>query len=439
MKFAVAILSLLIILGLAYVFSTDRKQVRPGPVLLLLAIQIILAFVLLKTTVGANVINGFAGMFEKLMSCAHDGIAFVFGSLVPAPDPVTHAQPFIFFFNVLLPIIFVSTLIGILQHIKLLPLLMKATGKLISLISGQGKLESYNSIASPILGQSEVFISMKRQLPYLSRQRLYTLCATAMSTVSMSTVGSYMTIMNGITDKAHMGATTGATFVVVALVLNLFGSIIVVSLINPYTVSAEEDNLQVELHHNQSLFEMLGEYIIDGFKIAIIIAAMMIGYIALLKLLDRSVFFILSHADMLLHYILSVDPRTYVDPQVHLIPHITFTQILGYVFSPLAMLVGVDLNEAANAGSIMATKLVSNEFAAMMQLQNMGTLSPHTIGVISVFLISFANFSSVGVIVGAIKALNEKQSVIAARFGLKLLFGATLVSLLSATIAGLFI
>ncbi|WP_414499611.1 NupC/NupG family nucleoside CNT transporter [Zymobacter sp. IVIA_12111.31 C1] len=436
MKFAVAILSLLVILGLAYAFSSDRKQVRPGPVLLLLAIQIVLAFVLLKTTVGATVIQGFAGMFEKLMSCAHEGIAFVFGGLVP--DPSSNSYTFIFFFNVLLPIIFVSTLIGILQHIKLLPFLMKATGKLISLISGQGKLESYNSIASPILGQSEVFISMKRQLPFLSRQRLYTLCATAMSTVSMSTVGSYMTIMNGITDKAQMGATTGATFVVVALVLNLFGSIIVVSLINPYKVSAEEDNLQVELHHNQSLFEMLGEYIIDGFKIAIIIAAMMIGYIALLKLLDRSVFFLLSHADMLLHSAFNVDPRTYIDPQTHIIPHITFTQILGYLFSPLAMLVGVDVNEAANAGSIMATKLVSNEFTAMLQLQNSGSLSAHTIGVISVFLISFANFSSVGVIVGAIKALNEKQSTVAARFGLKLLFGATLVSLLSATIAGLF-
>ena len=433
MKFAVAVLSLLIILGLAYAFSSDRKQIRLGQVLLLLVIQVVLAFALLKTTIGAIVINGFAGMFARLMSCAHEGIVFVFGSLIPLPDPVTKTQPFIFFFDVLLPIIFVSTLIGILQHIKLLPLFMKTTGKLISLISGQGKLESYNSIASPILGQSEVFISMKRQLPFLSRQRLYTLCATAMSTVSMSTVGSYMSIMNGVTHYANMGDTTGATFVVVALVLNLFGSIIIVSLINPYKVSAEEDNLQVEMHHNQSLFEMLGEYIIDGFKVALIIAAMMIGYIALLTLLDRSVFFLLSHADLLLHQALPVDAH------VHLIPHLNFTQLLGYMFSPIAALVGIDISEAVNAGSIMATKLVSNEFAAMAQLQGTHGLTPHTIGVVAVFLISFANFSSVGVIVGAIKALNEKQSTVAARFGIKLLFGATLVSLLSATIAGLFI
>ena len=433
MKFAVAVLSLLIILGLAYAFSSDRKQIRLGQVLLLLVIQVVLAFALLKTTIGAIVINGFAGMFARLMSCAHEGIVFVFGSLIPLPDPVTKTQPFIFFFDVLLPIIFVSTLIGILQHIKLLPLFMKTTGKLISLISGQGKLESYNSIASPILGQSEVFISMKRQLPFLSRQRLYTLCATAMSTVSMSTVGSYMSIMNGVTHYANMGDTTGATFVVVALVLNLFGSIIIVSLINPYKVSAKEDNLQVEMHHNQSLFEMLGEYIIDGFKVALIIAAMMIGYIALLTLLDRSVFFLLSHADLLLHQALPVDAH------VHLIPHLNFTQLLGYMFSPIAALVGIDISEAVNAGSIMATKLVSNEFAAMAQLQGTHGLTPHTIGVVAVFLISFANFSSVGVIVGAIKALNEKQSTVAARFGIKLLFGATLVSLLSATIAGLFI
>lgn len=431
MKFAVAILSLLVILGLAYAFSSDRKQVRPGPILLLLIIQFALAFVLLKTSVGATFVDGFSAMFTKLMHCAHKGIVFVFGGLVP--DVYQKDHPFIFFFEVLLPIIFVSTLIGILQHIKLLPLIIKWVGKFIGLISGQGKLESYNSIASPILGQSEVFISMKRQLPFLSRQRLYTLCATAMSTVSMSTVGSYIGLMNGVTHNASMGDTVGASFVVVALALNLFGSIIIVSLINPYKVSAEEDDLQVELHHNQSLFEMLGEYIIDGFKIAIIIAAMMIGFIALLTLLDRTVFFLLNNADILLHSMFDIDPGT------HIITPMTFTQLLGYVFSPIAMLVGIDLHDAVQAGSIMATKLVSNEFAAIVQLQDAHQLSPHTIGVVSVFLISFANFSSIGVIVGAIKALNEKQSIVAARFGMKLLFGATLVSLLSATIASLFV
>ena len=415
MKFAVTILSVLIIFGLAYVFSSDRKQVRPVPILILFALQLAAGFILLQTTGGERFVAGFSALFEKLMSCAHAGVSFVFGSLVPESN-----KGFIFFFNVLLPIIFVSTLIGILQHLNILPTLMKAIGKLIGLISGLGKLESYNGIASPILGQSEVFISMKRQLPFLSRQRLYTLCATAMSTVSMSTVGSYMSMIP-------------PRFVVAALALNLFGSIIVVSLINPYTISEEEDDLQVELHHNQSLFEMLGEYIIDGFKVAIIIAAMMIGFIALLNLLDRSVLFTLSHADLLLHNTMALSP------QAQIIPHLTFTQLLGYLFSPLAMLVGVEPSQAVNAGSIMATKLVSNEFVAMNQLKDATGLNTRTIGVVSVFLVSFANFSSVGVIVGALKALNEKQSTVAARFGLKLLFGATLVSLLSATVTSVFI
>ena len=178
---------------------------------------------------------------------------------------------------------------------------------------------------------------------------------------------------------------------------------------------------------------MLGEYIIDGFKVAIIIAAMMIGFIALLNLLDRSVLFMLSHADLLLHNTMALSPQTQI------IPHLTFTQLLGYLFSPLAMLVGVEPSQAVNAGSIMATKLVSNEFVAMNQLKDATGLNTRTIGVVSVFLVSFANFSSVGVIVGALKALNEKQSTVAARFGLKLLFGATLVSLLSATVTSLFI
>ncbi|MFV0547344.1 MAG: nucleoside transporter C-terminal domain-containing protein, partial [Limnobaculum xujianqingii] len=121
---------------------------------------------------------------------------------------------------------------------------------------------------------------------------------------------------------------------------------------------------------------------------------------------------------------------------------ISFQDFLGYVFSPLAFLVGIPWDEAVSAGSLMGTKLVSNEFVAMDQLKqgiDNGTFlfSEHTKAIISVFLVSFANFSSIGIISGAIKALNPQQGNVASRFGLKLLYGATLVSFLSAAVVGL--
>ncbi|MEK1828911.1 nucleoside transporter C-terminal domain-containing protein [Priestia megaterium] len=114
--------------------------------------------------------------------------------------------------------------------------------------------------------------------------------------------------------------------------------------------------------------------------------------------------------------------------------------LLGYVLSPVAWLMGVSWDEAVKAGSVMATKIVANEFVAMLGLGAvMGTLSAKTIGIVSTFLISFANFSSIGIIQGTVQSFSQEQGASVAKFGLKMLFVATLASVLSATIVGLFL
>jgi len=187
-------------------------------------------------------------------------------------------------------------------------------------------------------------------------------------------------------------------------------------------VNEEEDKLLVDETEtkNQSFFEMLGEYILDGFKVAVIVGAMLIGYIAIIALLNGIVSGLLS---VITHGAVSWD----------------FQTLIGFVFAPLAFLSGVPWNEAVQSGSVMATKLLSNEFVAMQSLGKLSDISTHAKGITSVFLVSFANFSSIGIISGAIKSLNSEKGDIVARFGLKLLFGATLVSFISATIAGFFI
>lgn len=200
-------------------------------------------------------------------------------------------------------------------------------------------------------------------------------------------------------------------YIVTALVLNLFSGFIIASIINPYEVDPEHDLLEIDTKNKQSFFEMLGEYILDGFKVAIIVGAMLIGFIGLMAAFN-GVF--------------------------DLVFGISFQQILGYIFAPLAFLMGVPFTEAVQAGSIMATKMLTNEFVAMSELTKI-TFSNRTLGILSVFLVSFANFSSIGIIVGAVKGLNEKQGNVVARFGLKLLYGATLVSMLSAIIVSLII
>jgi len=211
-------------------------------------------------------------------------------------------------------------------------------------------------------------------------------------------VGSYMTMLE-------------PKYVVAALILNLFGGFIVASIINPYEVQAEEDIIEVQEGEKQTFFEMLGEYIMDGFKVAIIVGVMLVGFVGLIALINGVFNGIFG---------------------------ITFQGFLGYVFAPIAFVMGVPWHEAVNAGSIMATKLVANEFVAMLDFVKIqDSFSERTAAIVSVFLISFANFGSIGTIVGAVKGLNEKQGNVVARFGLKLLYGASLVSVLSAIIIGI--
>ncbi|MNZ83473.1 Nucleoside permease NupC [compost metagenome] len=305
-----------------------------------------------------------------------------------------------FLLNVLCPIIFISALIGIIQHINLLPIIIRVVGTVLSKVNGMGKLESFNAVSALLLGQSENFIVYKDVLGKMSENRIYTMAATAMSTVSVFMVGAYINMVD-------------ARYVVVSLILNMFSTFIVLSLINPYRVDLEEEVEMQDLHRGQSLFEMLGEYILAGFKVAVIIAAMLLGFIALIAAINALFSSLFG---------------------------ISFQGLLGYLLYPFAWVLGVPAHEAQQVGSIMATKIVANEFVAMTELQQIkAVLSPRAEGILSVFLISFANFTSVGIVAGAIKALNEEQGNVVSRFSMKLLYGSTLVSFLSAAVAGLVI
>ncbi|TNF66690.1 MAG: NupC/NupG family nucleoside CNT transporter [Gammaproteobacteria bacterium] len=388
-------IGLIVIFLILYITSMNRKYVkkRIRYIIQLIIIEVILAYILLASSVGKDVIGVVSSGFDHLMAYAHEGTLFVFGPLT---------KNFTFFFNVLMPIVLVSALIGILQYFKILPLVIRGVGWLLSKVNGMGKLESFNAVSSLTLGQSENFIAYKDILAQISPRRMYTMAATAMSTVSLGIVGAYMQLID-------------PRYIITALLLNMISTFIVLHILNPYD-HREEMEFEAMAQHGykkQTFFEMLSEYILAGFKIAIIVGAMMIGFIALIAMINQIFLAIF---------------------------HISFQAILGYIFYPFAWLLGVSDGETLKAGSVMATKLVSNEFVAMTYLKDhLNQFSAHSVAIISVFLVSFANFSSIGVIVGAIQALNTEKSKFVAKHGWRLVFGATMVSFLSALVTGLVI
>lgn len=396
---------ILFALLIAFLFSFNRKGINFKKPAIMLAIQIIIVLFMMNTTIGLNILTTLGAFFEGLINISNAGINFVFGDL-QNKDGST------FFLNVLLPLVFISVLIGILNYFKILPFIIKYVGIIINKITHMGHLESYFAISTSMLGQPEVFLTIKDMIPKLSRAKLYTIATSAMSAVSMAMLGSYMQMIE-------------PKYVVTAVMLNIFSALVVASIINPYESENQDVELKNSINKNDSshnsnqsssqqtkvpFFQMIGDSAIDGFKIAITVAIMLLAFISLME--GITILFDLVG--------------------------LNFKQLIGYVFAPIAFIIGVPWHEAVQVGSIMATKLITNEFVAMLDFQKLaGDLTTRTQGIISVYLISFANFGTVGIIVGAIKGINGEQGNKVASFALRLLLGATLASIISASIIGL--
>ncbi|SUK03405.1 pyrimidine nucleoside transport protein [Staphylococcus agnetis] len=383
-------------LFIAYIVSFDRKHIDFKKTLIMLVIQVLMILFMMNTSIGLNILTALGKFFEGLMNISKAGIDFVFGDL-------ENKGGFTFFMHVLLPLVFISVLIGILNYFKILPFVIKYVGLVINKITRMGRLESYFAISTSMLGQPEVFLTIKDLIPKLSKAKLYTITTSAMSAVSMAMLGSYMQMIE-------------PKYVVTAVMLNIFSALIIASVINPYEANdadVEIENLTETPTKRQSrtpFFQMIGDSAIDGFKIAITVAIMLLAFISLMEAINV----IFSAVGL------------------------NFKQLIGYIFAPIAFIIGVPWSEAVQAGSIMATKLITNEFVAMLDFKDMAKdLSDRTVGIISVYLVSFANFGTVGIIVGAIKGISGEQGNKVAAFALKLLLGATLASIISAAMVGL--
>ncbi|BDR55950.1 NupC/NupG family nucleoside CNT transporter [Xylocopilactobacillus apis] len=396
MRFVFLVTGLALIFFVGWLVSSDRRHIKFKNIGIMFALQLIISFLCLNTTGGIDFLGAISAFFSWLMDQAAGGINFVFGGLV------IQKGASVFFLSVLMPIVFISALVGILNYIKVLPFIIKWTGWLLNKVAGMGELESYFAVSTAILGQPEVFLTVKDQIPKLNEKRLYTICASAMSAVSAAVLASYMKLIPG-------------KFVVTAVFLNILSALIISGIVNPYELTSEQENevlIPDEDLQKEPFFQVLGNYILDGFNLAITVAAMLIGFVALVTFLDNSFQAIL---------------------------HISFTRILGYIFSPIAFLMGVPSKDITHVGSIMATKLLTNEFVAMGEIQKVATtLSPKAYAIISAYTVSFANFSVIGIVTGSIKSISSKQGAKVAKMSLKLLLGATLASVLTGTVVGLY-
>lgn len=311
MNFIFLLTGLLLVFVIGFICSNNRKKIKYKRILIMLAVQIILVYFMMNTNIGLIAITKVGVFFEQLMAIADSGIQFVFGGMVNKGATT-------FVFVALLPLVFMSVLIGILNYIKVLPFIIKYLGFILSKITGMGKLESYFAVSTAVLGQPEVFLTIMKQIPLLSSKRLYTICTSAMSAVSMAMVGAYMTMLE-------------PKYVVTAVVLNIFSALIIANIINPYDLEDDEDLVQIEGNERVPFFQMVGDSAMDGIKIVITVAAMLLGFIALMELINVIFLGIFQFS---------------------------FQTVIGYIFAPIAFLMGIPWTEAVQAAELWLQNLL---------------------------------------------------------------------------------
>ncbi|MDX8337059.1 MULTISPECIES: NupC/NupG family nucleoside CNT transporter [Cetobacterium] len=397
-----SIFGIFVILFLGYLLSYDRKNIKWRTIVAGFALQFVFAFIVMKTSGGAYILESVSNGFNKVIAQANEGIQFVFGGLY---SPGTNIA-FVFAFNVLPLIIFFGALISVLYHLGIMQLVIKYIGGGISKLLGTKDAESVSAAANIFLGQTEAPLVIKPYIANLSRSQLFAVLTCGVASVSGSTLAAYAALgvpMKYLIAGSFMAAPSGLVFA---------------KLIMPETQS-DEDEEKIEFTKSDSVnvIEAAAKGTIDGMNIALIIGAILISFIALVSLVNM----ILGGIGDLFGI------------------KITLQIILGYIFAPITFAMGIPWNEAVYTGSLLGQKMVLNEFVAYVDFtKNLAGLSEKTIAIMSFALLGFANVASLGLQIGALGALAPNRRSEIAQVGMRAVLAGFLASLLNGVIAGVF-
>lgn len=413
-----------LILGIAYAMSNNRKAINLRLVFSGLALQLALAVFVLKTSVGQNTFQYVGDKIKRLLEMADKGGEFVFGGLM-RPDllhPIFGDQySFLFMFRIMPTIIFVAVLVSIAYHIGIMQILVSAIARGVHSLMRVSGSEALSNVASTFVGQVEAQIMIK---PYISSMTMSELLA------SMS--GSMACIAGGVM-AVYISMGVPAPYLLAASIMAAPASLVIAKIVWPETEeSATKGAVKLEVKKvHANLLDAISHGASDGLKVSLNVIAMLIGFIALIALVNA----ILIKIGTLL-----AATGMNLDMIGINLSNFTLDSIFGAIFSVFAWAMGVPSAETHTVGTLLGTKLVINEFVAYANLSPMiaqHTLSPKSLIIVSFALCGFANFSSIAIQVGGIGELAPDRRKDLAKLGFKALICGTLASYLSATIAGI--
>ncbi|MEW8964067.1 nucleoside transporter C-terminal domain-containing protein, partial [Staphylococcus arlettae] len=394
-------------LAIAVLFSRNRKDIQWTSIGILVILNIVLAWFFIYFPWGKAVVQGLANGIAWMIDSAHAGTGFAFASWVE-PGAMDMAV------SALFPILLVVPLFDILMYLNILPKLIGMIGWVLAKITRQPKFESFFGIEMMFLGNTEALAVSSEQLKRMNETRVLTIAMMSMSSVSGAIVGAYVSMVPG-------------DLVLTAIPLNIINAIIISAILNPVTLEDKEDiiySIQNSEIEKQPFFSFLGDSVLNAGKLILIIIAFVISFVALSDLIDR----LINAATGIIATWIGLKGSFGLD------------QILGVFMYPFALLLGLPWGEAWIVAQQMAKKIVTNEFVVMGEIKDvLDSYSPHRRAVLTTFLISFANFSTIGMIVGTLKGIvDTKTSDFVSKYVPMMLLAGILVSLMTAGFVGLF-
>jgi CNT family concentrative nucleoside transporter len=401
------ILGLITMLGLAYIFSTNRKAIRLKTVGWGLGLQVAFAIFVLKVEIGRMLFQKAGDAVNWLLSFAFVGSKFVFGEL----GAQRSSMGFFFAFQVLPTVIFIAAFFAVLYHYGIMQIIIKGAAKVMTRFMGASGAESLNVAASIFMGQTEAPLTIRPFLPDLTRSELMTVMTSGMAHVSGGIMAAYIAF--GIEPKHLLSA----------VIMTAPGTILMSKMLVPETeiprtagrvVMSEEE---VDQEKKENLLGAIARGTTDGLGLALNIAAMLISFLALIALLNGIFGGIHAHVAWF--------PTS-------------LESILGRLFAPIAWVIGIPWHDCMAIGNLLGVRMVLNELVAFSMLgPQRAVLDPRSFTIATFALCGFANFSSIGIQMGGIGALAPNKRGELAKLGLRAMLAGTMANLMSASIAGM--
>src|SRR5918998_237040 len=397
------LIGIVVILALAFARPPSRKQIRWRVVAWGLGLQVLFAIFVLRIPFGQRLFRGLGDFVTSILNFSYVGSQFVFGEL----GKPNSSLGVIFAFQLLPAIIFVSALFAIMYYLGIMQVIVRAFALLMSRVMGASGAESLNVAASIFMGQTEAPLTIRPFLSRMTRSELMTVMTSGMAHISGSIMVAYIAF--GI-EARHL---------LTAVIMTAPGTIMMAKLFEPET-EVPETYGKVKLDmpkQDVNLLDAAARGTSEGLHLMLNVIAMLVSFVALVALLNGGFGAIHGYAD-------------WFPPNLQ--------TVLGWVFRPIALAMGVPWHDSGTIGSLLGTRMVLNEFIAYAELGPMkDTLDPRSFTIASFALAGFANFSSVGIQLGGIGALVPDRKRDLARLGIRAMLAGTLANFLSATIAGI--